>query len=616
MKLVDLKFQPGIDKQDTAYSAGDQRKYTDSDFVRFHYGKPERWGGWSYLPNPNKTIVGVVRDTHSWIGLDGTRYLALGTDRKLYLYSGGSLYDITPIRETASGLSNPFTTASGSPIVTVTDSSHGAAEGDFVTFDSFSTLDGLDMNNEFEVTTYVDSNTYKVTHTSNATGTTSGGGGTGNANYQISVGESTSTLGYGWGTETWGASTWDTARSSSDVTVAARSWSLDNFGEDLIATVLNGKTFIKDISGAIDARATALSNAPTASRFSLVSTDTRHLLIFGTETTIGTPATQDDLLFRFSDREDATDYTPVSTNEAGSLRISDGSRIVGGVKSSGQILVWTDTSLHGIQFVGTPFTFGLRQLGANCGLIAQHAAIEVNGRAYWMSDDAFYLYDGVVKKMPCSVQDYVFDDISYTNKNDIAVGLNTAFNEIIWYYPSANATQIDRGVAYNYLENTWYTVSLGRTTWLGAYVYELPIATEYSASTTANVSTILGLTAGASFIYEQETGNNQADGTAISAFLQTGSVEIADGDELMSVSKLVPDFDNLANNMTATLTLEQYPQSSNTVTTSGTISSTTEKIDVRGRGRAVKIKYETNTVDDTPWRLGSTKIQLRPDGRR
>ncbi len=614
MKLVDLKFQPGIDKQDTAYSAGDQRKYTDSDFVRFHYGKPERWGGWAYLPNPNKTIVGVVRDTHSWIGLDGTRYLALGTDRKLYLFSESKLYDITPIRETAS-LTNPFTT-NGTTTVTVTDASHGAAEGDFVTFDSFSTIDGLDMNNEFEVTTYVDANTYKVTHTSTASGSTSGGGGSGNANYQITTGPATSTFGYGWGTETWGASTWDTPRSSSNAVIAARNWSLDNFGEDLIATALDGGTFIKDISGSIDTRATALSNAPTASRFSLVSTDTRHLLIFGTETTIGNTATQDDLLFRFSDREDATDYTPVSTNEAGSLRISDGSRIVGGVKSSGQILVWTDTSLHGIQFVGTPFTFGLRQLGANCGLIAQHAAIEVNGRAYWMSDDAFYLYDGVVKKMPCSVQDYVFDDISYTNKNDIAVGLNTAFNEIIWYYPSANATQIDRGVAYNYLENTWYTVNLGRTTWLGAYVYELPIATEYSASTTANVSTILGLTAGASFIYEQETGNNQADGTAISAFLQTGSVEIADGDALMSVSKLVPDFDNLANNMTATLTLEQYPQSSANVTTTGTISSTTEKIDVRGRGRAVKIKYETNTVNDTPWRLGSTKLQIRPDGRR
>ena len=614
MKLVDLKFQPGIDKQDTAYSAGDQRKYVDSNLVRFHYGKPERWNGWSYLPDPNKTIVGVVRDTHSWIGLDGTRYLALGTDRKLYLYSGSALYDITPIRETAA-LTNPFTT-NGTTTVTVTDANHGAIEGDFVTFDSFSAIDGLDMNNEFEVTTYVDANTYKVTHTDTASGSTSGGGGSGNANYQINIGETASTYGYGWGTDTWSAGAWNEPSTSSDVTVFARSWSLDNFGEDLIATVLNGKTFIKDISGAIDARATALSNAPTASRFSLVSTDTRHLMIFGTETTIGTPASQDDLLFRFSDREDATDYTPVATNEAGSLRISDGSRIVGAVKSSGQILVWTDTSLHGIQFVGTPFTFGLRQLGANCGLIAQHAAVEINGRSYWMSDNSFYMYDGVVKKMPCSVQDYVFDDLSYTNRNDIACGINTAFNEIIWYYPSANATAIDRGVAYNYLENTWYTVNLGRTTWLGAYVYENPIATEYDASVTANVSTILGLTAGASYIYAHESGNNQADGTAISAFLTTGSVEIADGDELMSVSRLVPDFDNLTNNMTATLTLEQYPQSAANVTTTGTITSTTEKIDVRGRGRAVKIKYETNTVGDTAWRLGSTKLQLRPDGRR
>jgi hypothetical protein len=614
MKLVDLKFQPGIDKQDTAYSAGDQRKYVDSDFVRFHYGKPERWKGWSYLPNPNKTIVGVVRDTHSWIGLDGTRYLALGTDRKLYLYSEGKVYDITPIRETAS-LTNPFTT-NGTTTVTVTDSSHGALVGDFVTFDSFSSIDGLDMNNEFEVITVPTANTYTVTHTSAASGSTSGGGGSGNANYQINVGPATSTFGYGWSTLTWNLSTWNTPRSSSNVVVDARNWSLDNFGEDLIATVLNGGTFIKDISGTITARATALSNAPTASRFSLVSTDTRHLMMFGTETTIGNTATQDDLLFRFSDREDATDYTPVATNEAGSLRISDGSRIVGAVKSSGQILVWTDTSLHGVQFVGTPFTFGLRQLGANCGLISQHAAIEINGRSYWMSDNAFYMYDGVVKKMPCSVQDYVFDDLSYTNKQDIACGLNTAFNEIIWYYPSANASQIDRAVAYNYLENTWYTINLSRTTWLGAYVYEQPIATEYGASLTANVSTILGLTAGASYIYEHESGNNQADGTAISAFLTTGSVEIGDGDELMSVSRLVPDFDNLANTMTATLTLEQYPQSAANVTTTGSITSTTEKIDVRGRGRAVKIKYQTNTVNDTAWRLGSTKIQLRPDGRR
>ena len=614
MKLVDLKFQPGIDKQDTAYSAGDERKYVDSDFVRFHYGKPERWKGWTYLPNPNKTIVGVVRETHSWVGLDGIRYLALGTDRKLYIYTEGAVYDITPIRATES-LTNPFTT-NGTTTVSVADAAHGANVGDFVTFDSFSSIDGLNMNQEFEITSITSASVYTVTHTSTASGSTSGGGGSGNASYQIITGPSTSTYGYGWSTDTWSTSTWNTPRSSSSVVVDARNWSLDNFGEDLIATVLNGGTFVWDTSSGTGTRATALSNAPTASRFSLVSTDTRHLMIFGTETTIGNTATQDDLLFRFSDREDATDYTPVSTNEAGSLRISDGSRIMGAVKSSGQILVWTDTSMHGIQFVGTPFTFGLRQLGANCGLIAQHAAIEVNGRAYWMSDDSFYMYDGVVKKMPCSVQDFVFDDMSYTNRNDIACGLNSAFNEIIWYYPSENATQIDRAVAYNYLENTWYTLSLGRTTWLGAYVYEQPIATEYSASLTANVSTILGLTAGASYIYEHESGNNQADGTALSAFLTSGSVEIADGDELMSVSRLVPDFDNLTNNMTATLTLEQYPQSSANVTTTGTITSTTEKIDIRGRGRAVKIKYETNTVNDTAWRLGSTKLQLRPDGRR
>ena len=614
MKLVDLKFQPGVDKQDTAYSAGDQRRYVDSDFVRFHYGKPERWQGWQYLPNPNKTIVGVVRDTHSWIGLDGTRYLALGTDRKLYLYSEGAVYDITPIRE-EEALTNPFTT-NGTTTVSVEDAAHGAQVGDFVTFDSFSTIDGLDMNNEFEVITVVSSSVYTVTHSDTASGSTSGGGGSGNAKYQITVGPSTSTYGYGWGTLTWNLSTWNTPRSSSSVVVDARNWSLDNFGEDLIATVLNGGTFVWDTSGGTSNRATTLSNSPTASRFSLVSTDTRHLMIFGTETTVGNSATQDDLLFRFSDREDATDYTPTATNEAGSLRISDGSRIVGAVKSSGQILVWTDTSLHGVQFVGTPFTFGLRQLGANCGLIAQHAAVEINGRSYWMSDNAFYMYDGVVKKMPCSVQDFVFDDLSYTNKADIACGINTAFNEIIWYYPSANATQIDRAVVYNYLENTWYTTSLSRTTWLGAYVFELPIATEYDASLSANNSTILGLSAGASYVYEHETGNNQADGTAITAFLTSGSVEIADGDELMSVSKLVPDFDNLTNTMTATLTLEQYPQSADTVTTSGTISSTTEKIDVRGRGRAVKIKYQTSTVNDTAWRLGSTKLQLRPDGRR
>ena len=626
MQLTDLKFLPGVDKQDSSYAAGDQRRYTDSEFVRFHYGKPERWKGWEYLPNPNETLIGVVRDTHSWISLDGTRYLALGTDRKLYIYSEGSVSDITPIRETAS-LTNPFETTSGGAGVTVTDATHGAIAGDFVTFDNGSatnTVDGLEFNNEFEITTVIDANSYTITFPTNATGTTAAGGGSVTASYQINVGPATSTYGYGWGVATWGLSTWGTPRATSSVTLQGRNWSLDNFGEDLVATVLDGGTYKWDTSSGMSVRSVSLgATAPVASRFNLVSSDTRHLFLWGTCTTVANSATQDDLFFRFADRESLTTWAPTAENEAGSLRIADGSRIVGAVRSSGQILVWTDTSLHGVQFVGTPFTFGQRQLGANCGLIAQHAAIEVNGRAFWMGDDAFYMYDGVVKKMPCSVEDYVYDDLSFTNKNDIACGVNPEFNEIMWYYPSGSATQIDRLVVFNYLENTWYTTTLGRTTYLANYTYENTIATEYNASLTANATTStgvsntpIGVTAGASYVYQHEVGNNKADGTAISASLTSGSIEIADGDQFMSVSRFIPDFTNLSKEITVTMTLEDYPQSTSSQTTLGNVSSTTQKIDVRGRGRSVKLNFATDVVDETNWRLGSMKLQLRPDGRR
>lgn len=270
MPLTDLKFKPGVDKQDSPYAAGDDRKYVDSQLVRFHYGKPERWKGWTYLPNPNETVIGVVRDTHSWVTLDGNRYLALGTDRKLYILEGSALYDITPIRETAS-LSNPFTTVSGSPIVTVADAAHGAVLGDFVTFDDGSAnnvLDGIEFNNEFEITEIVDTDNYKITYSSNASGATAGGGGSVTATYQINTGPTTSTYGYGWGVLTWGLSTWGTARSSSDVTITARNWSLDNFGEDLVATVLDGGTYQWDKSNGVSTRAVSLGvTAPVATVF-------------------------------------------------------------------------------------------------------------------------------------------------------------------------------------------------------------------------------------------------------------------------------------------------------------------------------------------------------------
>jgi len=311
MPLVNFRPAPGINKEVTDYTG--EGKWTDGDNVRFFQGLPQKIKGWEKFIST--TLVGVARDQHAWVALDGTRYNAVGTDRKLYVIEEGKAYDITPIRETQA-LTNPFTTNATTSVV-VTDTSHGAQKGDFVTFDSFSTIDGLDMNKEFEITSVANNNAYVVTTDSAASGSTASGGGTGNAKYQISIGPETSVPAFGWGTDTWGASTWGTPRSTSNVTLEARQWSLDNFGEDLIATVLNGGAFKWDTSTGVSTRAAAISGAPTASRLSLVSTPDRHLVFMGTENTIGTTDTQDDLLIRFSDQEDITTYQPTAENTAG-----------------------------------------------------------------------------------------------------------------------------------------------------------------------------------------------------------------------------------------------------------------------------------------------------------
>ena len=322
MPLINFRPAPGINKEVTDYTG--QGKWTDGDMVRFFQGSAQKIKGWEKFINT--TLVGVARDMHAFIGLDGTRYLAVGTDRKLYIGVEGLAYDITPIRETQA-LTNPFTT-NGTTSVSVADTAHGAIQGDFVTFDSFSAIDGLDMNKEFEITSITDNNNYVVTATSAASGSTSGGGGSGNAKYQISIGPEVSTSAFGWGTDTWGAGGWGSPSTSSTVTLEARQWSLDNFGEDLVATVLNGGAFRWDTSSGVATRAAAITNAPTRSRLSLVSTPDRHLLFFGTQPTIGGTNAQDDLLLRFSDQEDITTYQPTAANTAGSLRLADGSRNV------------------------------------------------------------------------------------------------------------------------------------------------------------------------------------------------------------------------------------------------------------------------------------------------
>ena len=345
-----------------------------------------------------------------------------------------------------------------------------------------------------------------------------------------------------------------------------------------------------------------------------MSTPDRHLLFFGTESTIGTTSSQDNLLLRFSSQEDINTYQPTAENTAGSLRIADGSRIVAAERSRGQILVWTDTSLHSMQFIGPPFTFGLRQLGQNCGIIGQHAGLDLNGVAYWMSQDSFYLFDGSVKKIPCTVEQFIFDNINVTASENAFAGHNGEFNEIMWFYARTGSDQINALVAYNYTEGTWWTGTLSRTTWTDREIYDNPLATKYTEGLVANNETILGLTAGASQLFLHETGTDD-DGNAMTAFVKSGGVQIEQGDEFAFVSKLIPDVQNQSGVLNANLEFKAYPNNSTSVTKTASFTDSTDFVSLRGRGREFTVNVVSNTTG-TAWRLGTQRFDIRPDGRR
>ena len=671
MPLASTKFAPGYDKQSTSYGA--EGKWVDGENIRFRYGQPEKIGGWIKLFGDK--LIGVVRDQFAWSDLTGTRHLALGTDKKLYIYKEGEIADVTPLRNTETGLTNPFVTTSGSAIVTVTDASHGAVAGDFVTFSGASAVGGLDMNAEFEITEVTSSSVYTVTHSSNASsGATGGGSSAVTAAYQISPGPEVNAYGYGWGISAWngvitptitdqlnealddsetgvdvddgskfangdyilvgqeimkvtGVSTntltvtrgltnntgttavsagshiaaahadnsavtlifdasntsyiftgWNIASASSTTTIDGRYWVFENFGEDLLALANNSVLYKWDTSaGPTNRAAVASGNAPTASRHLILSTPDRHVILMGTETTIGSTTTQDDLFLRFSSQEDFTTWTPSSTNTAGSFRIQDGSKIMTTVRSRGSILIWTDTSLHSLQFIGAPFVFGLTQIGANCGAVGPHSAVDVNGTTFWMSQNAFYMFDGAIKKLPCSVQDYVFDSFSITSQATVYAGLNTDFNEVTWFYASKDSTFVDRSVTFNYLENVWYTNSLARTTWLDRGVYELPYATEYESTVNGTTPTVLGLTDGASSVYVHEEGTDD-DVSAMRCTLQSGDFDIQDGQQLLSISRFIPDFKEQKGSADVLLSFKDYNSITNETTLNGAISAAATSI--------------------------------------
>ncbi len=713
MPLSKFLIKPGVNKEVTAFAA--QGQWVDSDNVRFFNGLPQKIKGWDKFTST--TLVGVVRAQKTWRDLDGEKYDAFGTNKKLYVYYQGSNFDITPIRQTNTATTNVFTTSTGSANVTVSIASHGARTGDFVTFSDTASLGAgtdfttADFDAEFQIQGLANNNAFYIEMPSNETGAGISTSGTTTAAFQINSGEDFSSSGYGWGTDAWGAGQWGVPSNqiigtnvftsttgsaavtctfadhglsagdtitffdvtnlpaaavtgytasdfqtsfnvtsvtdndnfvitlssnetgtgmttqgdatlvknlSSQVFIEARQWSLDNYGQLLIATVKQGKTYQWDPSTGVNTRATVVTNAPTSSRFSLVSTPDRHLILFGTEVTLGDTSTVDEMFLRFSDQENITDYTPQAVNTAGSFRIADGSKIIAATRSRGQILVWTDTSLHSLQYIGPPFTFGLRQLGENCGAIGQNAAIDLNGVSYWMSQDSFYLFDGAVRKLPCSVNSYVFNNIDLVASQNVYASHNGEFNEVIWFYARTvegeESSQINACVVYNYLEQTWWTGSLARTSWTDKEVFDFPIASYYNANLVANATTINGLSNGASILYVQETGND-ADGQPITAYVQSGANPIGEGDDFAFVKKIIPDFQDQSGTVKLDLEFKRYPNDSNTVTRTSSFTTSTQKVDIRGRGRQFVANVYSTTAG-AAWRLGAIRFDVQPDGRR
>ena len=719
MALIDFKFKPGIDKQNTPVGA--TQSWVDSNNVRFRYNLPEKVGGWSSLITD--TIVGVTRKLHAFVDINGNRYVAIGTDKFLLIYFEGQVYDVTPIRTTLN--SATIETVDTSAVCTITtSSSHGLNVGDIVLLDNVTLPASTgylasDFEDKlFQVTTVPTNLTFTITQDSAATGNASGG--SIDIKPYESVGPAAQSYGYGWGISEWagtiagvvttqldgalladsagtggvgtsvtvdsttgfsssgraiveselisytstdatnllnitrnvdGSSNaahadntvitdatnytdWGEAVLASQVTLEPGLWALDNFGQVLIATIANGKTFTWNAGAAtpLTVRASTSTSGfstsanPTATRLTLVSPTTRHLCHFGTETTIGDTTTQDDMFIRFSDQENINDYTATAINAAGDFRLQDGTKIVGAIKAKETILVWTDNALYTMKYVGAPFTFGFEQVGTNCGLIGKNAVVEVDGAAFWLSNNGFYLFDGTVKSLPSSVEDFVFDNIDTTKGQQVMAGLNNLHTEVIWFYPSSNSDYNDSYVVYNYQEQVWYTGTEARTAWIDGIVYPKPYATKFNSTASGTFPAVIGQSGlGQTTFYEHEVGTDQInpDGstTAISSFIKSYDFDLniqgTNGEVFLAMRRFVPDFKVLSGNAKVTLAVKRYPQDSDTTTSLSpfTIDSTTEKKDTRARGRFCNIKIENDSSGEN-WRFGTLRLDIQPDGRR
>ena len=618
MPLTKLQFRPGLVQDLTSYS--NEGGWRDGDKVRFRLGYPEKMGGWSKYSN--STFLGTCRALHNWIALDGANYLGLGTHLKYYIEEGGAFNDITPIRSTTAAGDVTFSATNGSSTITVSDTNHGAVIGDFVTFSGAVSLGGnvtaSILNAEHEITAVSGSNSYEITVSVSANASDTGNGGSSVVGeYQINVGLNSQVGGTGWGAGSWGhTGGWGSAAPGGlTTTTQIRLWTHDNFGEDLLINPRDSGVYYWDKSSGVESRAVELdslagaSSTPTVAKQVLVSDRDRHILAFGCDSE-DAPGVQDPLLIRFSSQESLTDWGATATNTAGDLRLGSGSEIVMAIETRQQVLVFTDESLYALQYLGPPFTFGVSLVSENITTMGPLAAIPVEDSVYWMGLKEFYVYGGTVQRLPCTVRDYVFDDINLSQREKIVASSNTSFSEVWWFYPSAGSEVNDRYVVYNYQQQIWYYGTLERSYWVDRGIFDQPIAAGPN-----------------NYLYTQEVGFD-GDGAAFTAYIESSQIDIGDGDKFAFIKRMIPDVTfrgSTAASPSANFTIKtrnfpggDYLQSTEkqiTKTASVPVEQFTEQVHLRLRGRSFAMRVESDD-SGVGWRLGSPRLDIRTDGRR
>jgi len=630
MPLQKFIFRPGIDREGTDYS--NEGGWFDANLVRFRKTLPEKIGGWA--KNTSNTFQSTGRALHAWVDLSLTKFLGLGTTWKYYIQQGDVFNDITPVRTTTTG-SATFTCTSGSSTISVTDSSNGAVEKDFVTFANTATLGSSNitdsvLDQEYQIATITSSNVYtivakdtdgdEVTADASVSG---GGGGSTTAEYQLNVGIDVFVESTGWGAGTWGAGTFGSVSALGESN-NLRLWSHDNFGEDLIINVRAGGIYYWDVSAKTlgTDRAVALSDlsganlAPTKALVTLVSDIDRHVVCFGADPISGSSRTGsvDPMFIAWSDQENATEWEPKSTNTAGSFRLSAGSSIIGAVRARQETLVWTDTSMYSMTFVGQPFTFATNLVNEGVGLIGPNAVINTPKGVFWMDKKGFYNYTGQINDIPCSVQNYIFSDIAEGQSFQIFGFLNKEFDEVGWFYCSEGETVIDRYAVFNYDEQVWSIGQLTRTAWIDEGIFANPMAT-YS-------------TADVGYLYNQETGND-ADGSPMdNVYIESSDFDIDPaGEEFQQIRRIIPDIKftgNGGSDQTINIVLKKrnFPGESLSTSSTNTCTATTTQINTRLRARQAALRIESDddgsagTRLGVGFRIGAMRMDLRPTGRR